>query len=670
MGMLSLALGRVGRGRWMSVGLRGWWIGLTVGVALVIWAAPAWAAGAHMAYVATTDESTVTPIDTTTSMAGTPISVPGSDTFGVAITPDGKALYVSAGEAGSFVTPVDLATNTAGSQITVSSHAASGPGAIAITPDGKTAYVVNEGASTVTPINTATNVAGAEIPVGASPEGIAITPDGKTAYVTSVGSHSVTPIDLATNAAVTPIPVGSDTASIAITPDGKTAYVTTTGTSVVPIDVATNTAGTAISIGGFASSDRFAIAISPDGKTAYVNGPGGVVPIDTATNTAETAITVANGGAGIAISPDGKTVYVTGQNGSGGLVTPIATANNTVGTPIMVGFSPSGVAFTPDQGPTAAFSKTAAPAGQASSFNASASSASNGTVASYHWDFGDGTTQTTTTPTTTHTYAAANTYTVTLTVTDSAGCSNNIVFTGQTASCNASPAAQVTHQVTVVPASPTLSASAPFSGMLGTRIRGSSVLAALSRGAGETGSVTFKVFGPQATPPSDCTTGGTTVGTASVSGDGSYHPPAFTPTQAGDYWWYASYGGDSSNHPAGTACGRWMPMTVVTVSLRLAGHVQVSGRTAYIPLKCLATPPNDCAGAFTLETTSPAGSHNVVMVGEANATLQGGQIKTAVISLNDRGKRLLAERGRLQTRLVITQAGQLVAGKVLTFHPD
>ena len=43
------------------------------------------------------------------------------------------------------------------------------PVAIAITPDGKTAYVANFGSGTVTPIATATNTAGPPIPVGSSP---------------------------------------------------------------------------------------------------------------------------------------------------------------------------------------------------------------------------------------------------------------------------------------------------------------------------------------------------------------------------------------------------------------------------------------------------------------------------------------------------------------------
>jgi YVTN family beta-propeller protein len=70
------------------------------------------------------------------------------------------------------VTPIVTATNTAGTPITVGSA----PWAIAITPDGKTAYVVNRGSGTVTPIVTATNIAGTPITVGSYPYAIAITP--------------------------------------------------------------------------------------------------------------------------------------------------------------------------------------------------------------------------------------------------------------------------------------------------------------------------------------------------------------------------------------------------------------------------------------------------------------------------------------------------------------
>jgi YVTN family beta-propeller protein len=70
------------------------------------------------------------------------------------------------------VTPIRTATNTALKAIKVGSF----PFAIAITPDGKTAYVANADSGTVTPIRTATRKPGKAIKVGTDPSAIAITP--------------------------------------------------------------------------------------------------------------------------------------------------------------------------------------------------------------------------------------------------------------------------------------------------------------------------------------------------------------------------------------------------------------------------------------------------------------------------------------------------------------
>ncbi len=48
--------------------------------------------------------------------------------------------------------------------------------AIAITPDGKTVYVISFYPATATPISTATNAAGKPIKVGRAPDAIAIAP--------------------------------------------------------------------------------------------------------------------------------------------------------------------------------------------------------------------------------------------------------------------------------------------------------------------------------------------------------------------------------------------------------------------------------------------------------------------------------------------------------------
>jgi YVTN family beta-propeller protein len=79
----------------------------------------------------------------------------------------------------SRVTPINTATGRVGKAIKVGNE----PGAIAITPDGKTAFVANYGSGTVTPIRTATSKAGRAIKVGENPVAIGITPNGRTAYV-------------------------------------------------------------------------------------------------------------------------------------------------------------------------------------------------------------------------------------------------------------------------------------------------------------------------------------------------------------------------------------------------------------------------------------------------------------------------------------------------------
>ena len=56
------------------------------------------------------------------------------------------------------------------------------------------------------------------ITTGRRPVNIAVTPDGKTAYVANDGSDTVTPIQVATNTAIKPIITGSYPEAITIFP--------------------------------------------------------------------------------------------------------------------------------------------------------------------------------------------------------------------------------------------------------------------------------------------------------------------------------------------------------------------------------------------------------------------------------------------------------------------
>ena len=112
--------------------------------------------------------------------------------------------------------------------------------------------------------------------------------------------------------------------------------------------------------------------------------------------------------------------------------------------------------------------------------------------------------------------------------------------------------------------SPTLTTTGPATGTVGTAIATtniSSVLAGGTTAPAASGTITFTVFGPQTTAPTTCTTGGTTVGTGTtVAGNATYNPSAgYTPTGAGNYWWYASYGGDANNNTATSTCGGRCP---------------------------------------------------------------------------------------------------------------
>ena len=111
--------------------------------------------------------------------------------------------------------------------------------AIAITPNGRTAYVVNNVGNTVTPITLATGKPGHPIKVGRSPNKIVITPNGKTAYVidSREASDNVTPINLVTNKPEPRLKVSKANA-IAIAPRGGTAWVHSgSGTKLVPIRI-------------------------------------------------------------------------------------------------------------------------------------------------------------------------------------------------------------------------------------------------------------------------------------------------------------------------------------------------------------------------------------------------------------------------------------------------
>jgi YVTN family beta-propeller protein len=99
---------------------------------------------------------------------------------------------------------------------------------VAVTPNGKTAFVTNNGSGTVSTIDVKTRTKHpTDIPVGANPKGVAVTSDGKTAFVTNsnfgneqvVTGDSVSTIDVKTRTKhPTDITVGLQPLRVAVTP--------------------------------------------------------------------------------------------------------------------------------------------------------------------------------------------------------------------------------------------------------------------------------------------------------------------------------------------------------------------------------------------------------------------------------------------------------------------
>ncbi len=179
------------------------------------------------------------------------------------------------------------------------------PIALALSRDGKTAYVANHESGNLTVIDTATGIATGVVAVGDDPDAVAISPDGTTIYVVNDngGPGTVSEINAKTLAVTATIPVGTHPASIAISPDSKTIYVANVG-SVSVIKAGADSVTNSISVVGGTLPD---LVVSPDGSTVYVAEEGGVAVISTVTDKVTT--TFDDSAWTLAVSPDGKTLY-------------------------------------------------------------------------------------------------------------------------------------------------------------------------------------------------------------------------------------------------------------------------------------------------------------------------------------------------------------------------
>lgn len=442
-------------------------------------------AEARFAYVANAGFGNVSVINTETNqVVGEPIPA-DEGSWAIALTPDGKFAFV-ANYSASDVSVINTATNqVVGEPIKVSNPVFRATG-VAISPDGKTAYVTSEGGfdpGELTSIDVATKeVVGQPLKLEHGAGDIAISPDGTRAYVSSEGESGMLLMVYPGDSLVArQINVGAGhVGDIAVTPDGEHVLVTdpeSHGISVIDanslevvkplIDVGTGPRG---------------LAISPDGRYAYVVRGASISVVDISANYQVVGeIPVGEFATSVTFSPDGDRAYVTGGN-PGRLDVIDTNARQVIGEPIEVGAQPEGIAVVPDQSPIASFSSSFPRLGAPVVFDALGSTDPDGQIARYDWSFGDGQMAPNGGPTPSHTYNAPGAYPVTLTITDNEGCSTAFVFTGQTAYCNGQPSAGQTQTVAIT--APTSPHGKAFAARL-VRVKGNKALLRLRcRGAG------------------------------------------------------------------------------------------------------------------------------------------------------------------------------------------
>lgn len=196
-------------------------------------------------------QGSVIPITLATGQAGQPIPV-GDHPVAMDMSADGKRILVSNSEQGRVddgsTTVIDTTTSTAGKPL------ATGHVSVKFAPDGQTAYLLDSNAATLTPLDLATQVLGKPVKLQEGslakgddgPQAVAITPDGKTAYVLNPSldpkhASTVTPVDTAAGTAGKPISVPGMDSAIAVSPDGQTVYVGSDQTArLIMISTSTN----------------------------------------------------------------------------------------------------------------------------------------------------------------------------------------------------------------------------------------------------------------------------------------------------------------------------------------------------------------------------------------------------------------------------------------------
>jgi len=224
------------------------------------------------------------------------------------------------------------------------------PGFVAVSPNGRHAYIANRNAGVVTVVDTAINQVTATIPIPAGPpQFLAFAPDSRTLYITIFNDqrtiHAIDVLDTASNTVIATIPQPARPYLPAVSRDGKRLFVPNHDTASLSV-VATDT-NSVIAEVKVAPNPHW-VAFSRDGSRAYTaNHESNLVSvIDTATLEVRSTIPVGISPHSIAVNPNLPLAAVV--NYDAGTMSVIDTKADRVVATIPVGRHPQDVTWAPD----------------------------------------------------------------------------------------------------------------------------------------------------------------------------------------------------------------------------------------------------------------------------------------------------------------------------------
>jgi YVTN family beta-propeller protein len=149
--------------------------------------------------------------------------------FNMALSPDGKYLYVVAEEGNAL-----LVVNTEKNKVTKEIKVGVRPHSVVVSRDGKTAYVSNQWSDNVSVIDLEKYIVTDTLKTGGGPAGLTLSADGNSLYSANSFSSDLSIINLASGVERNRLFTGNNPTGVRISPDGNLVLVTSRRTLGLP----------------------------------------------------------------------------------------------------------------------------------------------------------------------------------------------------------------------------------------------------------------------------------------------------------------------------------------------------------------------------------------------------------------------------------------------------